>query len=176
MEDTTHYVEPVMENNFIPEEEDEVHADRESDDDNDFDYGGSEDEGYNYTVTGVVSRGIQLWFHRKDKMCHEYTLVGFILSPNPTKMDKAKKHGTGIKLHNSVNRLMTKLFLGKKLVGNERELKKDELINKLWIEHGQFTRHTRVFDNNYYWVIAEDPKVSDHACQFTYSRPITYIL
>ena len=56
LEDTTHSVEPVMENDFIPEEEEEGHEDSESDDDNDFDSGGSEDEGSNYTGTGIVAR------------------------------------------------------------------------------------------------------------------------
>ena len=96
-------------------------------------------------------------------MCHEYALVGFILSPNPNIMDKAKKHGTGIKFHNSVERLITKLFLGKTLVGTERELNKAQLINKFWKEHGQFTSRTELFDKNYNWVIAEYPKVSAHA-------------
>ena len=96
-------------------------------------------------------------------MCHEYTLFGFILSPNPTILDEANKHGTGIKFHNSVERLITKFFLGKRLVGTERELKKSHLVNKLWIEHGHFTSHTGVFEKNYYWVIAEDQKVSAHA-------------
>ena len=91
-------------------------------------------------------------------------------------MDEAKKHGTGIKFHNAVELLITKLFLGKALVGTEQELNKYQLINKLWTEHGQFTIHTGVFDNNYYWVIAEDPKVSTHAWHFTYSRPITEII
>ena len=109
-------------------------------------------------------------------MCHEYDLVGFILSPNTTIMDEAKKHGNGIKFHNAVERLITKLFLGETLVGTERELKNSQLINKLWTEHGQFTSHTGVFDKNYYWVIAEDPKVSAHAWHFTYSMPIIDIL
>ena len=56
-------------------------------------------------------------------MCHEYALVGFILSPNPTITDKAKKYGTGIKFHNAFMCLITKLFLGKALVGTERKLK-----------------------------------------------------
>ena len=63
-------------------------------------------------------------------MCHEYDLVGFILSPNPTIMDKSKKHGTGIKFHNAVDRLITKFLMGKMLVGTEHELKKAQLINK----------------------------------------------
>ena len=55
---------------MIPEEEEEAHEDSESDENHYFDYGGIEDEGSNYTGTGLVARGIQLWFHRKDKMCH----------------------------------------------------------------------------------------------------------
>ena len=176
LEDTTHSVEPVMENDLIPEEEEEAHADIESDENNDSDYGGSEYEGSNYTGTGLVARGMRLWFHRKDNMCHEYALVGFILSPNPTIMDKAKKNGTGIKFHNAVKSLITKFFLGKTLVGTERELKKAQLNKKFWTEHGQFNSQTGVFDKNYYRVIAEDPKVSAHAWHFTYYRPITDIL
>ena len=78
-------------------------------------------------------------------------------------MDEAKKHGTGIKFHNAVELLITKLFLGKALVGTEQELKKSQLINKFWTEHGQFTSHTGLFYKNYYWVISEDPKVSARA-------------
>ena len=52
-------------------------------------------------------------------MCHEYALFGFILSPNPTILDEANKHGTGIKFHNAVDSLITKFFLGKTLVVTE---------------------------------------------------------
>ena len=41
LEDTTHSVESVMEDEFILEEEEEAFKDSESDDDNDFDSGGS---------------------------------------------------------------------------------------------------------------------------------------
>ena len=81
-------------------------------------------------------------------MCHEYALVGFILSPNPAIMAKAKKHGTGINFLNVVERLINKLYLVQTLVGTEQELKKAHLINKFWTEHGQFTSHTGVFDKN----------------------------
>ena len=47
-----------MENDLIPEEEEEAHEDSESDFDNYFDSGGSEDEGYNYSGTGLVARGM----------------------------------------------------------------------------------------------------------------------
>ena len=109
-------------------------------------------------------------------MCREYSLVGFIMSPNPTIMDKSKKHGTGIKFHNTVDRLITNLFIGKTLVVTGQELKKSQLSNKFWTEHGQFTSHTGLFDKNYYCDIIEYPKVSAHAWNFTYSRPITDIL
>ena len=56
LEDTTHSVEPVMENDLIPEEEEEAHEDSQSDDDNDFDSGGSQDEGSNYTGTVLVAQ------------------------------------------------------------------------------------------------------------------------
>ena len=62
------------------------------------------------------------------------------------------------------------------LVVTERELKKAQLINKFWTEHGQFTSPTGFFDNNYYWVIGEYPKVSAHVLNFKYYRPITDII
>ena len=37
LDDTTHSVDPVMENYLIPEEEEEAHKDSKSDDDNNFD-------------------------------------------------------------------------------------------------------------------------------------------
>ena len=148
LEDTTYYIEPVTENDLIPDEEEEAYEDSESDDKNNFDYGVSEGEGSNYTCTGIVARGMRLWFHRKDKMCREYALLGFIMSPNSTIMDEANNHGTGIKFRNAVERLITKLFLGKTVVRSEQELKKAQLINKFWTEHGQFTSHTGVFDKN----------------------------
>ena len=61
-----------MENDLILEEEEEAHADSESDDNNYFDYGGSEYEVSNYTCTGLVAQGMRLWFYRKDNMCHAY--------------------------------------------------------------------------------------------------------
>ena len=70
LEDTTYSVDPVMENDFIPGQEEEAHEDVESNDENDFDSGDSGDEGFNYTGIGLVAQAIRLWFHRKYKMCH----------------------------------------------------------------------------------------------------------
>ena len=70
LEDTTYYIEPVTENDLIPDEEEEAYEDSESDDKNNFDYGVSEGEGSNYTCTGIVARGMRLWFHRRDKICY----------------------------------------------------------------------------------------------------------
>ena len=45
-----------MENELIHEEDEEAHEDRESDDNNNFDYGVSEDGGSNYTGTGLFAQ------------------------------------------------------------------------------------------------------------------------
>ena len=74
---------------------------------------------------------------RRKNLIHDYSLVGHLLSPNPTIMEHARfNKNQGHK--NAVEHLITKLILDQMLVGNEREARKSELIDKFFDEYNNF--------------------------------------
>ena len=57
-----------------------------------------------------------IWLNRREKNCHDYSLVGFLISPNPVIMKDAVENNT--KEHNkAIQILISKLFLDPILVG-----------------------------------------------------------
>jgi hypothetical protein len=67
-------------------------------------------------MTDVVMR---FWLKRRPKLIHDYSLVGYILSPNLTIMSHAIDNKS-IKHDQAAERLITKLILNPTLVGSER--------------------------------------------------------
>ena len=61
---------------------------------------------------------MHFWLKRRDKLIHDYSLVGYIMSPNPTIMSHALEHKTQ-KHDDAAANLITKLILRPTLVGNE---------------------------------------------------------
>ena len=86
-------------------------------------------------MTDVVMR---FWIKLRPKLIHDYSLVGYILSPNLTIMSHAIDNKS-IKHDQAAERLITKLILNQTLVGSERNNERAKLIDTFMEEYGDFT-------------------------------------
>ena len=64
----------------------------------------------------MTDKVMTMWLNRKENLSHDYSLVGFLLSPNPTIMAAAEKEITE-EHRAAVARLIEKLFVDPILVG-----------------------------------------------------------
>ncbi len=80
---------------------------------------------------------MQFWIKRREKLIHHYSLVGYLLSPNPT--IKAHAYDNRSDIHNNaVVKVITKLIIDPMLVEDERSRSLAESINTFWDEYGCF--------------------------------------
>jgi hypothetical protein len=95
------------------------------------------------------------WEKRRPKLIHDYSLVGYILSPNPTIMENAITNK--LEVHDeAAERLITKLILDPALVGNERTVQRAKLIDSFMEEYGDFTNRRGVFAKDNIWIMAAE--------------------
>ena len=80
---------------------------------------------------------MQFWIKRREKLKHHYSLVGYLLSPNPTIMAHAYDNRSDIH-NNAVVKVITKLIIDPMLVEDERSRSLAESINTFWDEYGCF--------------------------------------
>ncbi|KAL3800533.1 hypothetical protein ACHAW5_001992 [Stephanodiscus triporus] len=80
--------------------------------------------------TGIAATVMQFWLKHKPRLLHNYSLAGYILSPNPTIMAHASENKT---LHHdgAAERLITKLLVDPSLVGNDWTIQRAKLIRYL---------------------------------------------
>jgi hypothetical protein len=79
-----------------------------------------------------------MWIHRRGKLVHDYSLVGYMLSPTPAIMEHCAANRT-VSLSNASERLIEKLILDPGLVGSQRSKELAFLIDKFKDEYGDFT-------------------------------------
>ena len=106
---------------------------------------------------GLAATVMESWQKCKSKLVHDYSLVGYILSPNPTIMahaiDKTLEHNA------AAERLITKLLLDPGLVRNDRNIERAKLIDTFLEEYGNFTNRHGVFAWDNIWIMAVDENV-----------------
>jgi hypothetical protein len=117
------------------------------------------------------------WIKGRDKLVHDYSLVGYILSPNLTIMVSAIVNKS--QMHNeAAERLITKLILDQSIVGNKWRIARARanLIDTFLTEYGDFTNKRNSFARNHIWIIAQDPNLKAFCWHQKYSLPITKVL
>ena len=118
---------------------------------------------------------MRLWSHRADAMSHNYALVGYLLSPNPTIMKHALDHKS--KQHDdAVVSLINKLLVNKELVGDERTKQRANLVHLFWKEYSDFTLHMGKYSDPEMWLIAQDPTQHAYMWHKIYSLSRTKVL
>ena len=144
-------------------EEEEDDGDDDDDDSSADSMGSSLDSGLLWTGDSMTDKVMTIWLKRKENLCHDYSLVGFLLSPNPTIMEAAEKLTADHKA--AVARLIEKLFVDPLLVGPARVAEMTMLINTFWSEYTDFTLRISRFRGEDMWFIAVIP---DHAAYTWY--------
>ncbi len=76
--------------------------------------------------------------HRREKVVHDYSLVGFMLSPIPAIMEHCAANRTG-SLSNASEHLIEKLILDPGLIGSQLSRELAFLIDKFKDEYRDFT-------------------------------------
>ena len=104
----------------------------------------------------MTSEIICLWQKRPSNFDHNYNLVGYLLSHNPTISrgaldNKPDQHDA------AVTRVIHKLFLDPTLVGQRRVEAKAQLVHEVWEEWSSFSLHMGNFANPGMGVIAAKP-------------------
>jgi hypothetical protein len=81
-----------------------------------------------WTGCSLIDQVMYFWLICRDKLIHDYSLVGYILSPHPTIMADAISHK--LPAHDeAADRLIIKLILDQNLVGEERTFARAQLID-----------------------------------------------
>jgi hypothetical protein len=155
--------------NFIDGTE---HDDTDSDSDDDIDGCDADDED---AGIGLKSTILQFWRKRRTKLIHDYSLVGYILSPNPTIMEHAITNKGQIH-DDAVERLISKLLLDPSLVGSAKNTQRAYLIDTFMEEYGDFTNRRGLFSRDNIWIIAADDATKSYKWHYKYSYHQTKVL
>ncbi len=108
-------------------------------------------------------------------MIHDYSFVGFILSPNPITMAHAIKNKS--LLHdNAAKRLITKLIIDRTKVGNDWRQERAKLIDLFLTEYGDFINKRGSFARDHIWITAAEEDLKAYQWHQRYSLPVTKIL
>jgi hypothetical protein len=98
---------------------------------------------------------MRLWIKRRGKLIHDYSLVGYILSPNPIIRVHAIENNS--LLHdNAAKRLITKLIIDRTKVGNDWRQEMAKLIDKFLMEYGDFINKRGSFACDHIWITATE--------------------
>jgi hypothetical protein len=123
-------------------------------------------------MTDVIMR---FWLKRRQKLIHDYSLVGYLLSPNSTIMAHSVEHKT-IEHDEAAERLITKLILDPSLVGTERNNERANLIDTFMEEYGDFTNKRGMFARDNIWIMASDINTKAYRWHCKYSLSTTKVL
>jgi hypothetical protein len=116
-----------------------------------------------------------MWIKRRHLLVHDYSLVGYLLSPHPSIMDHCTVNKT-LKHVDAAERLVEKLLLNPALFGMDKEREKARLINTFHSEYREFSCHMGHFARIHIWVSAEDPLEKAFRWHQNYSLLYTEVL
>ena len=112
---------------------------------------------------------MSLWNKRRVKLTHDYSCVGWLLSPNPTVMADAKANATS-EDSDDVERLLFKLLLPSMLVGQEREVEKGRLSQECWDAHKNVQNRDGSYNKEYIWALASHNDCKAYEWHQQYSK------
>ncbi len=102
---------------------------------------------------------MRFWIKRRDKLIHDYSLIGYLLSPNPTIMAHGYKNRST--MHNdAVVHLIDKLIVNLIFVGEERSEHLSKDIETFWDEYD-----SGCLSHKYMWDAARGDDVKAILCK-----------
>jgi hypothetical protein len=87
------------------------------------------------------------WFKHQPKLIHDYSLVGYILSPQERMLDSPI-------YSDAVKRLIGKLLVPENLTSTERKECIAEMTTKFFDEHQKFVSQTGILNSDTMWYAA----------------------
>ncbi len=91
---------------------------------------------------------ITFWFKCRTKIIHEFSLVGYILSPNPQLLNDARERMLHSPIYSvAVRYLIGKLLVPENLTSNERKECLADMTTKYFDEHQKFVNQTGILNS-----------------------------
>jgi hypothetical protein len=98
---------------------------------------------------------MSFWPKCRTKLIHDYSLVEYILSPNPQIMNNASERMLHSPIYSDdVECLIGKLLVPDNLSSNERKECLANLTTKFFNEHQKFVNQTGIFQSDTMWYAA----------------------
>ncbi len=128
-----------------------------------------------YKGQSLTNKIMRMWIHRREKVVHDYSLVGNMLSPIPAIMEHCAANRTA-SLSNASEHLIEKLILDPGLIGSQRSREFAFLIDKFKDEYGNFTNKRGKFNKANIWIMAFDENIQGYCWHQKYSLDCTDVL
>jgi hypothetical protein len=119
---------------------------------------------------------MRFWKKRRNKLIHDYSLVGYILSPNPSTIMEHAVDNKTLAHDEAAEQLITKLLLDPLLFGNTRTLERAKVIDYFMEEYGDFTNRRNIFARDNIRIIATDDTTKAYKWQHKYIYHQTKVL
>ena len=117
---------------------------------------------------GLAATVMESWQKCKSKLVHDYSLVGYIMSPNPAIMAHVIDN-KNLEHDGAAEQLITKLLLDPACIGNERTIQRARLIDTFMEEYGNFINRRSVFGRDNIWITAADEHCKAYQWHYKYS-------
>jgi hypothetical protein len=110
---------------------------------------------YDKEEDSMTHQIMMFWLKRQPKLIHDYSLVGYTLSPHPRIMNNARDRLLSSPIYSdAVKRLIGKLLVPDHLTSNERKECLAEMTTLFFNEHQMFMNQTGILNNDTMWLAA----------------------
>jgi hypothetical protein len=118
------------------------------------------------------------WFKRRPNLIHDYSLVGYILSPHPRIMNDARERMLDSPIYyDAIEHLIGKLLIPENLTSTAHKECLADMTTKFFDKHQKFVNQTGILNSDTMWYAAGK---SDFvvACRWhhTWTLPRTKVL
>jgi hypothetical protein len=128
-----------------------------------------------YKGQSLTNKIMRMWIHRRETLVHDYSLVGYMLSPIPAIMERCSANRTET-LSNASEHLIEKFILDPGLVGSQHSKELAFLIDKFNDEYRDFTNKRGKFNKANIWITASDENTQGYCWHQKYSLGCTDVL
>jgi hypothetical protein len=95
------------------------------------------------------------WFKRRTKLIHDYSLAGYILSPNAQILNNARERMLHSPIYyDAVKHLIGKLLVPENITSNEHKECLADMTTKFFDKHQKFVNQTGIFNSDTMWYTA----------------------